>query len=308
MRRALPISRNFLALERSQSALQTSSVVIQQAPFERTTSYGKGAAKGPQAILKASHQVELFDAALGLELVSAIPGIATLPPVAPGNRDGRQYAQALRDETAHWIQQGKFVVTLGGEHTAIVGAIQAHCEAWEDLTVLQLDAHSDLRDEYDGSPWNHACAMARVLDFHSHIVQMGIRSQCREEREKTEVLRTPVIYAHQILTAPHGEESWIKRVIGACRKRVYVTFDYEMLRPGGDSRDGHPGTRRLELAARGRPVPAPVQRARRGGPGHFRAGAHPRHPSPAVQRRKTPLPVSGNSIPGRPRMIDLWPA
>ena len=97
MRRALPISRNFLALERSQSALQTSSVVIQQAPFERTTSYGKGAAKGPQAILKASHQVELFDAALGLELVSAIPGIATLPPVAPGNRDGRQYAQALRD-------------------------------------------------------------------------------------------------------------------------------------------------------------------------------------------------------------------
>lgn len=231
MRRALPISRNFLALERSQSALQTSSVVIQQAPFERTTSYGKGAAKGPQAILKASHQVELFDAALGLELVSAIPGIATLPPVAPGNRDGRQYAQALRDETAHWIQQGKFVVTLGGEHTAIVGAIQAHCEAWEDLTVLQLDAHSDLRDEYDGSPWNHACAMARVLDFHSHIVQMGIRSQCREEREKTEVLRTPVIYAHQILTAPHGEESWIKRVIGACRKRVYVTFDCDVFDP-----------------------------------------------------------------------------
>ena len=126
MRRALPISRNFLALERSQSALQTSSVVIQQAPFERTTSYGKGAAKGPQAILKASHQVELFDAALGLELVSAIPGIATLPPVAPGNRDGRQYAQALRDETAHWIQQGKFVVTLGGEHTAIVEIGRAH--------------------------------------------------------------------------------------------------------------------------------------------------------------------------------------
>lgn len=232
MRRELPISQNFLALERSQSALHSSPVVIQQAPFERTTSYGKGAAKGPQAILKASQQVELFDAALNLELVATIPGIATLSPIAPGQRDGRQYARVLRDETAHWINEGKFVATLGGEHTAVVGAIQAHCAAWDDLTVLQLDAHSDLRDEYDGSPWNHACAMARVLDFQSHLVQVGIRSQCREERDKTEALRTPVIYAHEILGAPPGEDaSWIKRVIGACKKRVYVTLDCDVLDP-----------------------------------------------------------------------------
>lgn len=127
--------------------------------------------------------------------------------------------------------------------------------------------------------------MARVLDFHSHIVQMGIRSQCREEREKTEVLRTPVIYAHQILTAPHGEESWIKRVIGACRKRVYVTFDCDVFDPA-------------VIPATGTPEPGGLNWQHVDG--LFRRlcnvrdvvgldillGAHSRHPSPAVQPRK----------------------
>jgi agmatinase len=231
MRHALPTSKNFLALARNCSSIRTSSVVVQQAPLERTSSYGTGSARGPQAIIKASRQVELFDAALGREPLASLGGIATLAPVEPARKDGRQYADALRTETAHWLEKGKFVVTLGGEHTAIVGAVQAHCEAYDDVTVLQLDAHSDLREEYEGSRWNHACAMARVLDFHPRIVQAGIRSQALEERERAKALRIPVVYAHEIMAGPSGEESWIKEIIGACRKRVYVTLDCDVFDP-----------------------------------------------------------------------------
>ncbi|HOD51699.1 MAG TPA: agmatinase [Candidatus Hydrogenedentes bacterium] len=231
MRHALPTSKNYLALDRSQSDIRTASVVVQQAPFERTSSYGTGSAKGPQAIIEASHQVELFDAALDREPVASLGGIATLAPMKPGQKDGRQFARTLKNETEYWIRQGKFVVTFGGEHTSTIGAIQAHCEAYGGLTVLQLDAHSDLRDEYEGSRWNHACAMARVLDFHKHLVQAGIRSQAIEERQKTDALGTPVVYAHQILAPPSGEDSWMKRVIGACRERVYITLDCDVFDP-----------------------------------------------------------------------------
>ncbi|MEA3364436.1 MAG: agmatinase [Candidatus Hydrogenedentes bacterium] len=231
MRHALPTSRNFLGLLRSQSDIRTASVVIQQAPLERTSSYGRGSAQGPRAIIKASQQVELFDAALGREPIASIGGIATLAPIEPGRKNGKQYAEVLRTETGHWLSKGKFVITLGGEHTSIIGAIQAHCEAFNDLTVLQLDAHSDLREEYEGSRWNHACTMARVLDLHRHIVQAGIRSQALEERRRAKALRIPIVYAHEILTEPIRKESWIKRIIGACRKRVYVTLDCDVFDP-----------------------------------------------------------------------------
>ncbi|MFO7973616.1 MAG: agmatinase [Candidatus Hydrogenedentota bacterium] len=231
MRNALPTSKNFLALDRSRSNIRAASVVIQQAPLERTSSYGTGSARGPRAIIAASHQVELFDAALGREPLASLGGIATLAPVEPGRKEGKQYAHAVRTETAHWLSEGRYVITLGGEHTSTVGAIQAHCEAFDDLTVLQLDAHSDLRDEYEGRRWNHACAMARVLDFHPHIVQAGIRSQALEERERTKALRLPVVYAHEIVAEPKGKKSWIKPIIGACRKRVYITLDCDVFDP-----------------------------------------------------------------------------
>ena len=225
------MSKNFLALDRDQSNLAHAPVVVQQAPLERTTSYGKGAANGPRAIIEASHQVELFDAALGCEPVAEMGGIATLPALETARKDARQFADALYAETAHWIARNKFVVTLGGEHTSVLGAIRAHCAAWNDLTVLQLDAHSDLRNEYDGSRWNHACAMARVLDFHEHIVQAGIRSEALEERRRAEALALPVVYAHEILAYPPGEDAWIKRIIRACRRSVYVTLDCDVFDP-----------------------------------------------------------------------------
>ncbi len=224
----LPVERNFLGLDEPFCRPETAGVVLLTAPFELTSTYGRGSEHGPQAILDASHEVELFDARLGFEPYKAAGGIATLPPVDVVGCSAPVLAERLRAAAAKWIERGKFVVTIGGEHSAIVGAVQAHCEAFEQLTVLQLDAHSDLRSSYLDDPWNHACAMARIRDFHSAIVQVGIRSQAVEERTLAEKEKMPVFYAHDI----HEEgDAWIDRVIEATDRYVYVTFDCDVFDP-----------------------------------------------------------------------------
>ncbi len=202
-------------------------------PYEQTSSYGQGSASGPSAILEASHQVEFFDAALGFEPHSVCGGIATLRPLTlQGAQDDGEVLEGLLHETvARWLDKDKFVLTLGGEHTSVVGAIRAHCERFDDVTVLQLDAHSDLRESYDDMPWSHACAMARVLDFHTRLVQVGIRSQCREERQRSESLGIPVFYGEALQAASGRGEDWIQSIIDATSSRVYVTLDCDVLEP-----------------------------------------------------------------------------
>lgn len=229
---ALSPDENFLALDREWSDPDSAGVVVLQAPFERTSTFGLGSARGPEAIIAASHEVELFDAALGCEPYRAARGIATLPPLAvPDAADGALIARTLRDEVKRWRDRGKFVVVLGGEHTSTVGAAQAVCETVADLTVLQLDAHSDLRPDYQDDPWNHACHVARILDFHDVVVQVGIRSQAREERECAEARAIPVFHAHDIARWERVREDWIGRVIDALRPNVHVTFDCDIFDP-----------------------------------------------------------------------------
>lgn len=222
---------NFLALPEESSSPERAGVVVILVRFEATSTYGTGTARGPEAIIHASHQVELFDAALGFEPYRATGGIATRAPLDVAGCDGETVAQRVREAVARQLAEGKFVVVLGGEHTAVVGAIQAHCAAFDDLTVLQLDAHSDLRPTYYGSPWNHACAMARVLDFHRAVVQVGIRSQALEERRIAEAHGLPVFYAHDIHGHEDRGEHWVTGVIAATTPRVYVTLDCDVFDP-----------------------------------------------------------------------------
>lgn len=231
MKAALPPESNFLGLPREFSNPDAAKVVILCAPFERSSTFGRGSAGGPRAILAASREVELFDTALGREAYRAMNGIATFGPPEVFGEDGAAWARALQAEVAEWIGRGKFVAVLGGEHTSVVGAIQAHVEAYADLTVLQLDAHSDLRPTYHDDPWNHACAIARVLDFHDHVVQVGIRSQAVEERQISEDRRIAVFYAHDIHRHDRAGEDWIADVTAATRRRVYVTFDCDVFDP-----------------------------------------------------------------------------
>lgn len=231
MSKALPPDRCFLAPPAEFTDPDRAGVIMIPAPFESTSSYGRNSCHGPGAILDASRQVEFFDAALGFEPFRACGGIVTLEPLDVEGCDGPTLAERLREAVAPWLARGRFVIVLGGEHTSVVGAIRAHCDHYSEVTVLQLDAHSDLRPIYKGAPWSHACAMARVLDFHDALVQVGVRSQDLAERRFVEEQGIPNLYAHEIGRQDRDREDWIGRVVAATRPRVYITLDCDVMDP-----------------------------------------------------------------------------
>lgn len=228
----LPASERFLGLDDHQADPETARVVILPVPYERTSSYGSGSAGGPAAILRASREVELFDTELDTEPWRAAGGIATHAPL-PVERaaDGAAVMEALDRAVSDWCDRGKTVVTIAGEHTAVVGAIRAHCRMSGGLSVVQIDAHSDMRPHYLDDPWNHACAMARVADFHGDIVQVGIRSESLEDRALVREHGLPVFRAAGIHRDGAGGVDWVAPIIDACAADVYVTFDCDALDP-----------------------------------------------------------------------------
>ena len=229
MRHSLPASSNFLALDIADAKAENSRVVILTVPFEKTSSFGMGSDAGPEAILRASHEVELFDCITGFETWRRLEGIATLESIQSG--EILDLTDRLDREADYWMERDRFVVTIGGEHTSIVGAVRAAARRFSDLTVLQLDAHSDLREDYQGDRWSHACAVRRIMDFHQSIVQAGIRSQTGEEREYSDAVGIPVFYAHEIQEDDYRGRDWIGPIIRACRPNVYLTFDCDAFDP-----------------------------------------------------------------------------
>jgi len=227
----LPERERFLALEDELSSPERARFVVLPVPLEQTSSYGQGAAYGPAAIIEASHQLELFDASLGFKPCAAAGGIATLAPLLADDCNGEAMAERVSRVAGRWLDADKRLITLGGEHTSVVGAIRAHAERYNDLTVVQLDAHSDLRQSYQGDDWSHACAMARVLDFHDNLVQVGIRSQCEEEHALSRERGLPVFYGEAIQTSTEQGRDWVGEVIEATSSRVYVTLDCDVLDP-----------------------------------------------------------------------------
>jgi agmatinase len=221
-------SDGFLGLPIKFTDVESAGCVIIPVPFEATSTFGRGSGRGPAAVIEASHEVELFDAALGFEPFRRAGGIHTMSPLDCDGCDGERIAGRLHDAALPFFERGRFVVTLGGEHTSVVGAVRAACECRDDVTVVQFDAHSDLRDEYEGTRWNHASAMARILDFNERIIQVAIRSQCAEERALIDERGIPVFYAHEISEA---DDSWIDRVIEKTSGAVYVTFDCDAFDP-----------------------------------------------------------------------------
>lgn len=248
----IPDAPNFLNLGPQDADPDRAGAVILPVPFEKTSTFGTGSVRGPAEIIRASSEVELFDVVLGSETFRRTGGIATAAPVTlapaaagpgkpgdfgniPAEADGEALCHRLETEVTAWLNQGRTVVTLGGEHSSVVGAIRAHgraaAAAGESLTVIQFDAHSDLRETYMDDPWNHACAMARVLDVCDHLVQVGIRSQAAEERARSERDGIPVHYAHGIIDAEHGGVDWIEPILQQCRSNVYITFDCDVFDP-----------------------------------------------------------------------------
>ncbi|MCI0448251.1 MAG: agmatinase [Chlorobi bacterium] len=221
--------KNFLAITRQYSSFESSKIAILSCPYEKTTSYGKGAAKGPDAILKASHYVEFFDEETQKEVCFS-HGIASLKPLAFGKLHGKKALDLIYKNVKSLIDEGKFVVTLGGEHSISTAPIKAHFDSYENLSILHFDAHSDLRDHYEESKYSHASFAARVAEFTTKITQVGIRAQCLEEFNFIKEKKINTFYAHQIRN--EGFDSvFTEKIIDTLDKNVYITFDVDYFDP-----------------------------------------------------------------------------
>ena len=232
------IKKNFLAIEEEYSSYEASKIVLLPVPYEATTSYGKGTAKGPAAILEASHYVEFFDEELNRELCFE-KGICSLKPLAMEGKKGASALEYIFDNVTDLINDNKFVITLGGEHTISTAPIRAHFNHHKDLSILHFDAHSDLREDYEGTKFSHACFAKRVAEFCTDITQVGIRAQCRDEYNYTIESGIKTFYAYQIRNGSYGTE-WQTKVIDTLKENVYITFDVDYFDPSIMSSTGTP--------------------------------------------------------------------
>lgn len=232
------IKKNFLAIEEKYANYKNSLIAILPVPYEATTSYGKGTAKGPDAILNASHYVEFFDEELNRELCFE-KGIASIKKLDFKGKKGKAALDLIYKNVDTLIKDKKFVVTLGGEHSISTAPIKAHFDNYKNLSVLHFDAHSDLRDSYEDTKYSHASFAARVAEFTTDITQVGIRAQCKEEYEfiKQKGIRT--FYAYQIRNGIYGN-NWQKEVVKTLKKNVYITFDVDYFDPSIMPKTGTP--------------------------------------------------------------------
>ncbi|HEU4684284.1 MAG TPA: agmatinase [Nitrospira sp.] len=226
--------QNFLGLEEPWSHPDQAGVYILPAPYEHTSSYVSGSDRGPSAIIEASHQVEFYDEVLRCEPYREWGGIATSHPLDLGGKVNQQAVDTIESYVAPHVGKGRFLVTLTGEHTGALGAIRAHAKRYPNLSVVQIDAHGDLRHAYQGNPYSHASVMARVVEDGHHLIQVGIRSVCPEEIERMQRSeRISTFFAASLLdpSGPYGgmASRWIPDVVNACRGPVYLTFDCDGL-------------------------------------------------------------------------------
>jgi agmatinase len=214
----------FGALEQDAGSFDRAGAVVLPVPFERTTSYVPGTKNGPREIIAASGQVELYDEELGREICDA--GIHTLPAMeSPFASTDDAFAEMRR--VAEWLAgAGKFFVALGGEHALTAPLVAGVAAVHPGVTVLQIDAHADLRDSYMGDRHSHASAMRRVLEY-APAVQVGIRNLSAPEVEAIPGLETTVFYDWNMRNDPE----WITRVVEALGERVYITIDCDGLDP-----------------------------------------------------------------------------
>jgi agmatinase len=198
-----------------------SCIIIVPVPYDETSTWMKGADKGPDAILDASVNLEFYDVETSSE--AHLAGINTLAPVLEKGTP-EKLVNAVYDRILSLLNEKKFPVILGGNHTVSIGAIKAFSEYFENLSILQLDAHTDLRQVYEGSKFNHACAMARAREY-SPIVQVGIRSMSAEELPFVDKSR--IFFSHEL----YYDKSLYNKALDKLSDNVYITIDLDVFDP-----------------------------------------------------------------------------
>ena len=201
--------------------LSTSKIVLIPVPYDGTSTWQKGADKGPQAFLEASENMELYDIETDSEVYKE--GVYLADAITE-NASPEILVDAVHDITKKYINRNKFVTVFGGEHSISIGTIRAFNECFNNLTVLHIDAHADLRKEYEGSKFNHACAVYEA-NSTTNLVQVGIRSM--DISEKRNMNLDKVFFAHDMAV----NEDWMEDVIDQLTENVFITFDLDAIDP-----------------------------------------------------------------------------
>jgi agmatinase len=218
-------AENFLGLPDEPARFESAAALILPVPYEATVSYMGGTRFGPRALIHASRFVELYDHELEAEPYTI--GVHTLPPLLLSGAGPARALRELRTAFDTLLPSGKFVIMLGGEHSVSGPPILAHADRQKKgkLSVLQLDAHADLRADYEGTPLSHACVMHTVYE-RVKLVQVGIRSLTAEERALQRRRRMTVVFGHEL-----DDESWMDRAIAGLGPDVYLTVDVDYFDP-----------------------------------------------------------------------------
>jgi agmatinase len=198
-----------------------SGIIIVPVPYDATSTWMRGSDKGPDAIMEASVNLEFYDVETGTEVHKI--GIHTIEPILE-NSTPEAMVKAVYDKVHHLLTENKFPVIVGGNHSVSIGSVKAFSEEFQNLTVLQLDAHSDLRPEYEGSRLNHACAMARAREF-APLVQVGIRSMSADELSFADSER--IFYSHDL----YYNKKLYTRALEKVSENVYITIDLDVFDP-----------------------------------------------------------------------------
>ncbi len=218
----------FLGLAPEDADPERARVLVLPLPLDITASWGRGTDRGPAALIRASHHLELYDEELDLDVATAVGGIATWPtPFLPC--EPRAAFEAVRALAMTLVRPDRLVVSLGGEHSVTYPLVEAHRRTWPELCVLQVDAHADMRSSYLGSEYNHACPMRRLMESGVHVTSVGIRSMDDSEREFLRSERSRIWLAHEV--AGRLAERAAEIVDALPAPDVYLTIDLDGLDP-----------------------------------------------------------------------------
>jgi agmatinase len=211
---------NFPGVEPELTSFDKARVVVLPVPYDSTACYRSGARNGPHAIITASRQMELYDEELGYEPTRV--GIHTLDELEPSMNSPEETIKRVEKAVDEIVENKKFPLMLGGEHSISLGAVRALSKTYKNMSVLQLDAHTDLRDEFEGTKFGHTSVMRRISEL-CDAVQVGIRDMSLEEAEFVKKRKSKVFYARDSLKP--------KEVVSALKKDVYVTIDLDVFDP-----------------------------------------------------------------------------
>jgi agmatinase len=227
---------NFGGLPDEFSNYKNSKIVVLPVPFDKTSSWMKGANRGPKAIIEASINMELYDLETNSEVYKN--GIFSSEEIISNSSE--EMIECVYNRVTEFITDGKFVVTLGGEHTVSFPAIKAHHETHNDISILHLDAHSDMRDSYLDNKYSHACVMARVKEINDNIISIGIRSL--DSSELDDINKNNTFFAKDIFDS----KNWIQEAISKLTQNVYISIDLDVFDPSVMPSTGTPEPGGLE--------------------------------------------------------------